>query len=471
MTTSDDRDGAPRPRGWRPAERRIVIRTESSTRYVRVSPGAQAGLGLAALALVGWSALSTAAWMTTGLEREALADRLTAVESSFESRLAQLERERDDRIAHLSADRDEVVAKLVAERDLLRHDLHAHEDRLDALTGELSAQQLRLVAAAEAERELSIALETLQTKLRDAVARRDAAVEAEADMAETLGAAENKLASVEEAETDWAATMAAVTEALEEVSSARDAALAESRSAEEALAALKAETAEAAARRAAMLDRLEDAVQVGLGALETVFDRAGLDVDRLVDSVRREYAGSGGPFIPVSGTVAADAAAGGVEGARVAALMQGLEKASLMKIAAEKLPLAKPVRSAFRFTSGFGVRRDPKNGKARMHNGTDFAAGRGTPIYATGDGVVTFAGWQSGYGRVVKIRHAFGYETVYAHMNKLHVGKGERVAQGDRIGDMGNTGRSTGVHLHYEVRVGGKPVNPIKYIEAARNVL
>ncbi|MGG7566604.1 DUF5930 domain-containing protein [Rhodovulum sp. DZ06] len=472
MTTSDDRDGAPRPRGWRPAERRIVIRTESSTRYVRVSPGAQLGLGVAALLLVGWSAVSTAAWMTTGLERRALEDRLVAVETSFESRIAQLERERDDRIARLTASRDDVVAKLVAERDMLRHDLHAHEDRLSALTGELSSQQMRLVEAAEAERELSIALETLQTKLRDAVARRDAAVDAEADMAETLGEAENRLASVEQAETDWAATMQAVSDALEDAASTRDAAMAEAQDAEAALAALQAETAEAAARRARMLDRLEDAVQVGLGALETVFDRAGLDVERLVESVRREYAGSGGPFIPVAGDLgAADLAAGGLEGARVAALMQGLERASLMKIAAEKLPLAKPVRSSFRFTSGFGVRRDPKNGRARMHNGTDFAAGRGTPIYATGEGVVTFAGWQSGYGRVVKIRHAFGYETVYAHMNKLRVNKGERVAQGDRIGDMGNTGRSTGVHLHYEVRVGGKPVNPLKYIEAARNVL
>ena len=72
---------------------------------------------------------------------------------------------------------------------------------------------------------------------------------------------------------------------------------------------------------------------------------------------------------------------------------------------------------------------------------------------------------------MIKIQHAFGYSTVYAHMRKLRVKKGERVARGDRIGDMGSSGRSTGTHLHYEIRVGGKPVNPVKYIEAARNVL
>ena len=474
MTDSHDDasgDGASGPRGWRPAERRLVIRTDRSTRYVRVSPGAQLGLALAFAALIGLSAFSTAAWMSEGLQRSALEQRLETAETRYAARLAELERDRDDRLARLTAGRDDLVGRLVAQRDLLKADLIAHDRRLEALTGELSAQQLRLVEAAEAERELSIALQTLRDKLRDAVARRDRAMAAEAEMAETLGAAKSKLAAVEQAETDWAAAMGAVTAALDEAASSRDAARLRAESARARLAALQAETAEAAARRARTLDRLEDAVQVGLGALEGVFQKAGLDVDRLVDTVRKEYAGQGGgPFDPSEPPVQL-AAAAGPEGARVAALMAGLERASLMKIAADKLPLARPVRVAHRFTSGFGVRRDPKNGRARMHKGADFAGPRGTPIHATGDGVVVFAGWQSGYGRVIKIRHAFGFETVYAHLNKIRVKKGQRVAQGDRIGDMGNTGRSTGVHLHYEVRVGGKPVNPIKYIEAARNVL
>ncbi|MFT6913529.1 MAG: murein DD-endopeptidase MepM/ murein hydrolase activator NlpD, partial [Paracoccaceae bacterium] len=100
----------------------------------------------------------------------------------------------------------------------------------------------------------------------------------------------------------------------------------------------------------------------------------------------------------------------------------------------------------------------------------DFAGPTGTPIYATADGVVTHAGWQSAYGRLVKIKHAFGIETRYAHQSRIRVKVGDRVSRGDRIGDMGNSGRSTGTHLHYEVRVGGKPVNPMIYIKAARDV-
>ncbi|MEN8891404.1 MAG: M23 family metallopeptidase, partial [Planktotalea arctica] len=97
-------------------------------------------------------------------------------------------------------------------------------------------------------------------------------------------------------------------------------------------------------------------------------------------------------------------------------------------------------------------------------------ASHGTPIYATADGVVTHAGWQSGYGKLVKIQHQFGIETRYAHQSKIRVKVGQRVSRGQRIGDMGNTGRSTGTHLHYEVRVGGKAVNPMIYIKAANDV-
>ena len=94
-----------------------------------------------------------------------------------------------------------------------------------------------------------------------------------------------------------------------------------------------------------------------------------------------------------------------------------------------------------------------------------------TPIYATVDGVATISGRQNGYGRVVKIRHAFGFETVYAHLNRTREKVEQRVGRGDRIGDMGSTSRSSGNHVHYETRIDNKPVNPVKFIEAAQDVL
>jgi murein DD-endopeptidase MepM/ murein hydrolase activator NlpD len=129
-----------------------------------------------------------------------------------------------------------------------------------------------------------------------------------------------------------------------------------------------------------------------------------------------------------------------------------------------------PVTSSFRFTSGYGYRRDPKRGGSRLHRGIDLAAPRGTPIFATADGVVTSSKFESGYGNTVRIQHGFGFETVYAHQSRIRVKPGQRVSRGDRIGDMGRTGRATGVHLHYEVHLNGRPVNPMTYVEAAKNV-
>lgn len=128
----------------------------------------------------------------------------------------------------------------------------------------------------------------------------------------------------------------------------------------------------------------------------------------------------------------------------------------------DKFLLRKPMaRGVFR--SGFGMRRHPILRRQRMHNGVDYAAPRGTPIYAAGDGVISQAGWKAGYGRWVMIRHQNGYETGYAHQSRIADGirPGVRVNQGQVIGYVGSTGFSTGPHLHYEVHVNGRPVNPL----------
>jgi murein DD-endopeptidase MepM/ murein hydrolase activator NlpD len=126
-----------------------------------------------------------------------------------------------------------------------------------------------------------------------------------------------------------------------------------------------------------------------------------------------------------------------------------------------KALLRTPVDGA-RKSSGFGMRRHPISGYTKMHKGIDFAAPRGTPIRAAGDGVISFAGTKGGYGRYISIRHNSDYTTAYAHMHRLAKGmrKGQRVKQGQVIGYVGSTGRSTGPHLHYEVLLKGKHVNP-----------
>lgn len=129
------------------------------------------------------------------------------------------------------------------------------------------------------------------------------------------------------------------------------------------------------------------------------------------------------------------------------------------------IPAIQPLSSKYLKTmaSGYGYRRDPIYGTTKFHEGMDFSAAVGTPVYATGDGVVKTAGWESGYGKSIVIDHGYNYVTRYAHLSDILVKPGQSVKRGDLIGKLGNTGKSTGPHLHYEVRFRGQPQNPVNY--------
>ena len=130
------------------------------------------------------------------------------------------------------------------------------------------------------------------------------------------------------------------------------------------------------------------------------------------------------------------------------------------------IPAIQPIaiKDFGRISDYFGRRRDPFTGKIRMHRGMDFTGPVGTDIYATGDGVVIKAEYSAyGYGKEVVIDHGYGYETIYAHLNEILVERGDKVSRGEVIGSLGNTGRSTGPHLHYEVRKGNRAVDPFNY--------
>lgn len=129
------------------------------------------------------------------------------------------------------------------------------------------------------------------------------------------------------------------------------------------------------------------------------------------------------------------------------------------------LPAIQPVsnKDLKRTASGYGYRSDPVYHVTKFHQGMDFACDTGTPVYATGGGTVTFAKWETGYGNMIVIDHGFGYVTRYAHLSKIIVKKGQKVSRGEEIGAVGSTGKSTGPHLHYEVLVNNKNVNPVNY--------
>jgi murein DD-endopeptidase MepM/ murein hydrolase activator NlpD len=187
---------------------------------------------------------------------------------------------------------------------------------------------------------------------------------------------------------------------------------------------------------------------------EAEIRRMGLQPDRI------KAEGVGGPYEPVETTHAADP--------NFKALFMSWKKLEQLEQGTIAIPSAEPVHGT-NFTSGFGVRSDPFKGRAAMHPGIDLAGPMGTPIYATADGMVDRAEWNSGgYGNLVEIDHGHGIQTRYGHLSRSIVHAGEHVKRGQLIAYMGSTGRSTGSHLHYEVRLDGKAVNPIPFLQSGQ---
>lgn len=416
-------------------ERRLFLKSDDEMRFIRLRPGTQALAAAGGTLVVGWTILATAILLMDAIGGGNFREQARRDMETYEARLNELAEERDARAAEAAA----------------------AQARFDAALREVSAMQSDLLSAETQRRELETGLAAVQTRLSEAHRARNSAQT-------RLGTLERALeeGSATTGGDGEDATVAFLTRALAETAAERDALATEAEEAERAADRIAEELRLVQDRNESIFRELEEAMLVSVEPLDTMFEKAGLDADDLLDEVRRGYSGLGGPELP-----AAISTRGGVmvpEAERAGRILDRLDEINLYRIAAEKAPFALPLKGNFRFTSGFGMRW------GRMHKGTDFAAAHGTPIHATADGVVTHAGWMSGYGRVVKIQHEFGIETRYAHMSRLRVSEGQRVSRGDRIGDMGNSGRSTGTHLHYEVRVGGEAVNPMTYIKAARDV-
>lgn len=169
----------------------------------------------------------------------------------------------------------------------------------------------------------------------------------------------------------------------------------------------------------------------------------------------------GGPFIP-----ALDDSDMGAHVDAANQVIQSLDRFVSAKKLVASAPVHRPLSAAYAITSNFGNRHDPFNGRSAFHSGMDFGASRGTPIRAAGAGKVIFAGRKGGYGNAVEILHENGLVTRYAHMSRILVSKGEQVTFESVIGKVGSTGRSTGAHLHFEVRLNDKPVNPARFMNA-----
>lgn len=221
--------------------------------------------------------------------------------------------------------------------------------------------------------------------------------------------------------------------------------------------------AQVEARQLAFIEKLTRFADARAARAETAIRRVGLN-PALVAASADDRGAQGGPLIRMltgpGDEVDPRFARLGASFARMATLEQGLAR----------IPNTLPASLEY-ISSGFGVRSDPFTGGAAFHAGLDFRGPIGAPIYAAAAGSVSFAGIRSGYGNCVEVDHGNGLMTRYAHMSRIGARIGQKVGPGDVLGAIGSTGRSTGPHLHFEVRINDRPVNPRPFLEASQHVL
>ena len=211
------------------------------------------------------------------------------------------------------------------------------------------------------------------------------------------------------------------------------------------------------AKQLAQATLVKVAVDARYATMAATLAQYGIPATRIVE----DKSAMGGPYEPVD-TTAVKAS----PDPAFRALFQSWKRLDNLQQGTVAIPSAKPVE-AIDFTSGFGVRSDPFRGGAAMHAGVDIRGPYGTPIYATADGMVGRAGRAAGYGNLVELEHGRGIQTRYGHLSSILVQPGQRVKRGELIARMGSTGRSTGNHLHYEVRLDGSAVNPMPFLQGA----
>ena len=413
--------------------RQLLLKTGSDTKFITLSSSTQAIIIFAVFIFVGWSLFSSLIFTFKALSLGVKEEYFARSNVNYEDRIEQIS---DEKYSYFQRVKD-AEAKL-------REALEAIED----FQVEITKAQIR-------EEELQSGILILQGLIKQTKNNNLIGLE------EQKNRLNNVIGLQQENTIDTLPRISILMSLLEETVKERDDVKAKLAKALEKVDQLSYEADLSQQNNEQIFRQIEEALVISVKPLEKMFKSVGLDLNSLLNVIRNTYSGYGGPNLPIS-KLPIDSLTNNEKLA--AKMVDQILELGAWRIAVQKIPFAHPLNETFQYTSGFGPRW------GTMHYGTDMAAKHGSAILATADGVINFAGWEKGYGKLIKIKHDFGYETRYAHLSKINVSVGQRVSQGDRIGKMGNTGRSTGTHLHYEIRRNGKPINPMKYIRARQNV-
>jgi murein DD-endopeptidase MepM/ murein hydrolase activator NlpD len=465
-----------------PEQRELIVRSGDRVRYVRFGRPAQFICVAVLAGAVAGSAFATNRFLGHDAYVSALDVRIAELRdrnSSLEDNLEDVSGRLDAQRRSLSAT-ERTAADLTSSNDALSAEITQLEARLSAerqragklelaYLGELQARSIadnRADGLERSEQEISNQLAEREGRLAETVLERDRLNAEVARLENTVRDLNEEIGTLDYARTDLLARLNASEQQLRS-------AIEERLRVEDERTHLGAQVAELSSR----LETIEDAqfeVVARLGeqadqsgeALRRTLDLAGLDVDRLLDRMARSDSGAsgvGGPLVSIE-----DAPGSNLAQQIAAAERRVDDLASLQELMA-RLPLAAPL-DEYRMTSSYGRRVDPFTKSLAFHSGMDMASRHRAPVHVTSPGVVTFVGWKGGFGKMVEVDHGLGVRTRYGHLSTIFVKRGQQLEFRERVGLVGNTGRSSGEHLHYEVIVDGRPNDPANFIKAGQYV-
>ncbi|TIQ36914.1 MAG: M23 family peptidase [Mesorhizobium sp.] len=410
--------------GRRKEPHTVIIARGNEIRHFTIRPWLAAFIG-SALAAIAIGYLLATSYLVL---RDDLIGATTA-------RQARMQQAYEDRISALRAQVDRITSRQLLDQQLM-----------ETKVSELLARQTQL---SQRHGRLGPILERAENEVGDVPAASDAPAKPDAEITGSLSQAPTySVASLSAGDTRPFSLWSTRSDPLDNETAADRA--------DKLFVSINASLKAIESQQLTRITTLADNAYRNADAISQALQAAGLPVDAELD--KNDV---GGPLVPLDSSMIFDS--------KVKELDEALDALDQVKKEARKLPLTNPAPGRA-VTSPFGVRTDPILGTAALHTGMDFRAPIGMPAKVTAAGVVTKAGWNGGYGRMIEVDHGNGFSTRYGHLSEIDVTVGQKLAAGDVIGKTGSSGRSTGPHLHYEVRHNGEAVDPLRFLAVGKKV-
>ncbi|MBT5458625.1 MAG: peptidoglycan DD-metalloendopeptidase family protein, partial [Rhodospirillaceae bacterium] len=358
------------------------------------------------------------------------------------------------------AGKDREIAKVSNNNSVLSLRVTAMRNDISDVSGTLKRSHHHLVGLLAQNDQLRVEIDNIKEQLTGSESKRAAQVKRQQDLMQQLARLEGNLEDSEKQSSTVTQTLDQTKSKLtatmierSELAATRDGLNQQVKAMEERIALLRD------SHQTALIKVTRRTVH-DIRKIEGIISKSGLNVRSLLKRINPEAYAVGGPFVPAAGN-------GSILDEGQTALDRHLAHWEDLQRLMKNLPLVAPL-DHYKLGSPYGRRKDPINNKWAIHKGVDLSAKNRTTIFATAGGKVVYRGWKGRYGRLVEIDHGFGIRTRYGHMRRISVRRGQTVAVGQKIGQVGTSGRSTGPHVHYEIIVNGKQINPLKFIEAGK---